>query len=37
MSGYGGLDGPWQGRPIVQKPFDLVQLRAEIERAVMGH
>jgi nitrogen-specific signal transduction histidine kinase len=34
MSGYGGLDGPWRGRPIVQKPFDLDQLRSEIERAV---
>jgi nitrogen-specific signal transduction histidine kinase len=34
MSGYGGLDGPWQGRPIIQKPFDLVQLRNEIERAL---
>jgi nitrogen-specific signal transduction histidine kinase/CheY-like chemotaxis protein len=36
MSGYGGLEGPWQGRPIVQKPFDLVQLRSEIERALSG-
>ncbi len=34
MSGYGGLEGPWRDRPIVHKPFDLVQLKAEIERAV---
>ena len=34
MSGYGGLDGPWRGRPIVQKPFDLDQLRKEIEHAL---
>lgn len=34
MSGYGGLDGPWRGRPIVQKPFDLPQLKREIERAL---
>ena len=36
MSGYGGLDGPWRGRPIVQKPFDLDQLRREIEGALAG-
>jgi nitrogen-specific signal transduction histidine kinase len=34
MSGYGGLEGPWRGRPIVQKPFDLAQLRNEIQRAM---
>jgi nitrogen-specific signal transduction histidine kinase len=34
MSGYGGLDGPWRGRPMIQKPFDLMQLRTEIERAL---
>ena len=34
MSGYGGLDGPWSGRRIVQKPFDLDQLRREIEQAI---
>jgi len=34
MSGYGGLDGPWSGRRIVQKPFDLEQLRREIEQAI---
>jgi len=34
MSGYGGLEEPWRGRPIVQKPFDLDQLRREIERAL---
>jgi CheY-like chemotaxis protein len=34
VSGYGGLEGPWQDRPIVQKPFDLVQLKSEIERAL---
>ena len=34
MSGYGGLDGAWQGRPIVQKPFDVDQLKREIERAL---
>ena len=36
MSGYGGLDGPWRGRPIVQKPFDVDQLKSEIERALRG-
>ena len=36
MSGYGGLDGPWRGRPIVHKPFDLEQLKKEIERALRG-
>jgi DNA-binding response OmpR family regulator len=36
MSGYGGLDGPWRGSPIIQKPFDLVQLRTEIERALFA-
>lgn len=34
MSGYGGLDGPWSGRRVVQKPFDLEQLRREIEQAI---
>jgi CheY-like chemotaxis protein len=34
MSGYGGLEGAWRGRPIVQKPFDLAQLRTEIQRAM---
>lgn len=36
MSGYGGLEGPWQRRPLIQKPFDLLQLKSEIERAVSG-
>jgi PAS domain S-box-containing protein len=36
MSGYSQLDEPWRGRPIVQKPFDIEQLRREIERAVRG-
>ena len=34
MSGYGGLEEPWRGRPIVQKPFDLDQLRREMERVL---
>jgi len=34
MSGYGGLEDPWRGRPIVQKPFDLDQLRREMERVL---
>ena len=34
MSGYGGLDDAWRGRPIVQKPFDVDQLKREIERAL---
>ncbi len=34
MSGYGGLEEPWRGRAIVQKPFDVDQLRREIERAL---
>ena len=34
MSGYGGLEGAWRGSPIVQKPFDMAQLRSEIERAL---
>jgi nitrogen-specific signal transduction histidine kinase len=34
MSGYGGLDEPWRAHPIVQKPFDVDQLRREIERVL---
>ena len=34
MSGYGALDEPWRAHPIVQKPFDVDQLRREIERAL---
>ena len=34
MSGYGALDEPWRAHPIVQKPFDVDQLRKEIERAL---
>ena len=33
MSGYGGLEGPWRDCPIVQKPFDLAQLEAGMQRA----
>jgi nitrogen-specific signal transduction histidine kinase/CheY-like chemotaxis protein len=36
MSGYGGLEGAWAGHPIIQKPFDLAQLKLEIERALAG-
>jgi CheY-like chemotaxis protein len=34
MSGDGGLEAQWRSRPSVQKPFELVQLKQEIERAV---
>jgi CheY-like chemotaxis protein len=34
MSGYGGLEGDWREWPVIQKPFDLAQLRREIERAI---
>lgn len=34
MSGYGGLEGPWRGRRMIQKPFDVDQLKREIEYAL---
>lgn len=34
MSGYGGLDNAWRSRPIVQKPFELEQLKREMTRAL---
>ena len=34
MSGYGGVEEPWRGRRIVQKPFDLERLRREIEHTL---
>jgi CheY-like chemotaxis protein len=34
MSGYGGLDAQWRSRPSVQKPFELSQLKQEVERAL---
>jgi CheY-like chemotaxis protein len=36
MSGYGRLEQPWNNRPIIQKPFELVQLKNAIEIALGG-
>ena len=36
MSGCGGLDKPWRSRPVIQKPFELVQFRLVIESALGG-
>jgi CheY-like chemotaxis protein len=36
MSGYGGLDQPWNNRPIIQKPFELAQLQSAMEIALGG-
>lgn len=34
ISGYGDVSGNWRNRPIIQKPFELDQLRREMERAL---
>lgn len=36
MSGYGRLEQPWNNRPIIQKPFELAQLKSAIEIALGG-
>ena len=34
VSGYGDVSERWRSRPIIQKPFELDQLRREMERAL---
>ena len=34
MTGLGGLEPPWRGRPVIQKPFELAQFRSVIESAL---
>ena len=36
MSGYGRLEQPWNNRPIIQKPFELAELKSAIEIALGG-
>lgn len=36
ISGYGDVSERWRSRPILQKPFELDQLRREMGRALQG-